>query len=297
MPTELDIFEDHRSKLFGMAYRMLGTVSEAEDVLQEAWIRWSETDRSVVENPAAYLATIVNRLSLDQLRSARRKREHYVGVWLPEPMIEDQPPPTQNDPAAELELADDVSFALLVTLEKLTASERAALLLHDVFDYSFAEIAEVLHRNEASCRKLASRARTKVRNEHGAKNAKRPANEPLVRSFHAAMQYGDLSDLVDLLAQNAVLFTDGGGVKSAALNPIYGRDKIHRFFVGILSKNPRPKPEDLHLAHINAAPGIVVTEEDGSKQVWSFDCSQEGEIQTIYIVRNPDKLRHCERLA
>ncbi|WP_027834747.1 sigma-70 family RNA polymerase sigma factor [Maritalea myrionectae] len=282
-----EIFEVERKRLFALAYRMLGSVADAEDMVQDSFVRWNNVDLANIDNPQAFLTTIITRLSLDYLRSAKVKRTNYVGSWLPEPLVTE----TADAPDQMSEKADDISYALMLTLEKLSAAERAAFLLHDVFDLPFDEIAKTLERSEASCRKLASRARQKVRSE-GEETLPTPTNQPLVNSFMTALKTGEIDDFVQFIAEDAVLVTDGGGLKSATLLPIYGREKIMRFFFGVANKYGRPGPEDIKLTSINGTPGLLVVDEVGDLQVWSFSWSPDGKIAEFYILRNPEKLGH-----
>ncbi|MGJ8529152.1 sigma-70 family RNA polymerase sigma factor [Maritalea sp.] len=287
-----DIFEKQRPRLMGLAYRMLGSVTEAEDIIQDAWVRWHNIDQTVIDSPPSFLSTIVTRLCLDQLRATKRKRETYIGAWLPEPLLEQNNLGDKMRPDHAKEIADDVSFALILTLEKLSPAERAAFLLHDVFDLGFDEIANTLDRSEPSCRKLASRARQKVRDHRPETRPAHKIQEPLITSFHQALKTGDLDGFSKFLADDAVMVTDGGGIKSATFNPIYGREKIMRFFVNLLKKNPQPKAFAFKLISINANPGILIKEPDGSLQTWSIDWTDAGQIAQLYIVRNPEKLGH-----
>ena len=275
-------FEPHRKFLVGLAYRMLGSVAEAEDVVQDAFVRWSADDRSAIAQPRAYLARVVTRLCLDHLRSARVRREEYVGTWLPEPVVTDEAP--------DVRLADDLSVALLIVLERLSPLERAAFLLHDVFDMDFGAIADVLDRSEPACRQLAARAREHVRDERPRFTTTDDASERLASAFHAAMQTGDLDAIARLLADDAVFYSDGGGKRLAALNPIFGKDKIMRFFAGVRGK--RPPPFEVARVCINGLHGFVVRDREGV-ETFALDVSGE-QIAAIYVVRNPDKLRHLE---
>lgn len=284
---KVEIFESERERLFGLAYRMLGSVADAEDMVQDSFFRWSKVDLTTIDNPQAFLTTIITRLSLDYLRSAKTHRTSYVGSWLPEPLVTE----SAETPDDITQKADDISFALMATLEKLSASERAAFLLHDIFDLSFEEIAKTLDRSEASCRKLASRARQKVRTD-GDETLPKPNDEPLVSSFMSALQTGDLDEFVTFIAKGAVLVTDGGGIKAATLLPIYGREKISRFFFGVANKFGRPGPDDIKRTTINGAPGLLIRDEDGALQAWSFTWTPEGKIAEFYILRNPEKLSH-----
>jgi RNA polymerase sigma-70 factor (ECF subfamily) len=280
-------FEPHRPYLRGLAYRMLGTLSDAEDVVQDAFLRWSGSDREQVAEPRAFLTRIVTRLCLDLLGSARLRREQYVGTWLPEPLL--------SGACAEdghSELAADLSVALLLTLERLSALERAAFLLHDVFDADYAELAETLSRSEAACRQLVARAREHVRAERPRYQASEAAVERLAAAFQSAALSGDVATLAACLAEDAVLYSDGGGRLLAALKPIYGREKILRFMVGILAKHGLPVSGDLQRTTLNGLPGFLLRMPSG---VESLALEIDGEaIVAIYAVRNPDKLRHLQ---
>jgi len=280
-------FEPHRRYLTGIAYRMLGSVAEAEDVVQDAFLRWDGSDRAAVAAPRAFLARIVSRLCLDRMKSARAQREEYVGTWLPEPVVGAEP----RDPAA---LAEDLSIALLMTLERLSPLERAAFLLHDVFDMDYAQIAEVLERSEAAVRQLATRGREHVRDERPRFHATGDATARLASAFHAAMLQGDLPGIARLLAEDAILYTDGGGKRDAALNPIYGKDKIVRFLLGLERQRRLPVPDEVIATTINGLPGFVLRIDAGTQagiETIALEIS-DGAIAAIYTVRNPDKLRH-----
>ena len=277
-------FEPHRRYLFGIAYRMLGSVAEAEDVIQDAFLRWDAADRSVVQEPRAFLARVVSRLGIDRMKSARAQREHYVGTWLPEPLIDSAPP---HDPVT---LAEDLSIALLMTLERLSPLERAAFLLHDVFDMDYAAIAEILDRSESAVRQLATRGRDHVHDERPRFTATDEATTRLASAFQAAIQVGDVPALARMLADEAVLYSDGGGKRNAALRPIYGRDKILRLFVGLAAKRHLVMPRAMIATTINGRPGFVVHTDDGIETL-TLEISGE-QIVAIYDVRNPDKLRH-----
>lgn len=276
-------FEPHRRFLVGLAYRMLGSVAEAEDIVQDAFLRWSAVSHADVASPRAYLSRVVTRLCLDRLKSARTQREQYVGTWLPEPIVEDA------DPTHAHTIAEDLSIALLVAMETLSPLERAAFLLHDVFDMDFGEIAGVLDRSEAAVRQLAARARAHVR-AGTPRFTPSPAADRIRDAFHGAIARGDVEGLAKLLAADAVLYSDGGGKRRAALNPIFGRDRILRFLVGLASKGLTPTPEMLRPATINGLPGFLVAGPEGLETI---ALAIEGEqITAIYTVRNPDKLRH-----
>jgi RNA polymerase sigma-70 factor, ECF subfamily len=275
-----EAFEPHRCHLIRLAYRLLGSVAEAEDVVQEAFLRWHATDRTRVENPRAYLVRTVTRLGLDYLKSARNRRETYIGPWLPEPILQ------ADDP-----VVDDVTLTLMLALERLSPLERAAFLLHDVFDMDFGQVGKALGRSEATCRQLASRARQNVRQDRP-RFALAPADgQAIADAFFAASRSGDLAALEKLLAVQAVGVTDGGGQRPAALNPILGRARLLRFFAGLSRKAEGWVPPVLYRGTVNGLPGYVTLERDGRPQCTVLDIGEDG-IAAIYIMRNPDKLQH-----
>ncbi|HEX8107639.1 MAG TPA: sigma-70 family RNA polymerase sigma factor [Kofleriaceae bacterium] len=277
MTTE---FEQHRSFLFGLAYRILGSVTDAEDIVQDAFLRWRETDHSTIEQPRAYLARVVSRLCLDRMKSATARREHYVGMWLPEPLV--------TEPAAPL--AEDLSVALLLTLERLSPLERAAFLLHDVFDMDYADVAAALERSEAACRQLAARAREHVRDARPRFAADTDAQTKLADAFHAALATGDLSTLAQLLADDAVLYSDSGGKRFVAYHPIHGKDKILKIFTRAAGKRAIPRPDQIERTWINGMPGFIVRT---AEAIETIALESNGDrIAALYIVANPDKLKH-----
>jgi RNA polymerase sigma-70 factor (ECF subfamily) len=285
-PPDGDPLAPHRGRLLGLAYRMLGSRSDAEDIVQDAYLRFAGAEG--VQNPEAFLVTVVTRLCLDRLKSARVLREVYVGPWLPEPVCDAE----GLSADAATELADDLSFALLLALDRLSPMERAAFLLHDVFDTPFSEIAAMLGRSEAACRQLATRARRAVRNERPSPAAT-PANHArLLSAFSEAAKSGDVGRLVELLCQDAVAITDGGGRKTAALKPIMGADRIARFFIGVAALNAS---HDIRIepATINGAFGALLYRDGELDQTVSMAIDGE-RIAAIYIIRNPDKLRHLQ---
>ena len=288
VPSAADPFEEQRRPLLRLAYRMVGSVAEAEDMVQEAWFRWNAIDKSTIGDPKAFLTTIVTRLCLDHLKSARLRRETYVGAWLPDPLVEAA---GANADADDESFAGDLSVALMLTLERLSPLERAAFLLHDVFDLDFDAVAQVLGRTNAACRRLAARARTHVRASPPRFAASAEAADALTRAFARASRSGDVADLRHLLAQDVVLMTDGGGKRPAAINPVHGADKVARFFAGLATKFGYGAVEPLEIVRINGMPGFVSVEKGGVLQTTALDI--RGELITgIYIVRNPDKLAH-----
>ncbi len=287
-------FEPHRPRLLGLAYRMLGSMAEAEDAVQEAYLRWHAADRASVSDARAFLMTTTTRICLDVLRSARVRREEYVGPWLPDPVIDT----ASLAPDAQTELSEDLSVALLLALERLSPLERAAFLLHDVFDYSFAQVADALGRNEAACRQLASRARTRVRAARpagaiptrGSSSSLDPKHARLLSAFMSASRSGDVAGLTRLLASDAKLVSDGGGKVPAALNVIEGADRVAAFLAGVV-RNGWTDEVSVRLDTINDLPGLIVSGPAGLIQTNAFEI--EGDVvKAIYVVRNPDKLKH-----
>jgi RNA polymerase sigma-70 factor, ECF subfamily len=294
MPDSAASFEPWRRRLLGLAYRMLGSIADAEDAVQETWLRWHAADRDKVLDPRAFLMTTTARICLDLLTSARARREEYAGPWLPEPVVDT----AALAPDSHTELAEDLSIALLLTLDRLSPLERAAFLLHDVFDFSFAEVANTLERSEAACRQLANRARTHVR-EARPRGATPPPprsgeidtkHEQLMSAFLNATRSGDLDGLMRLLASDVQVVTDGGGKAAAALNVLNGADRAARFLIGAARKGWRDD-FTLRYATINGLPGIIVDAPEGPVQTAAFEI-QDSVIQALYVVRNPDKLRH-----
>jgi RNA polymerase sigma-70 factor (ECF subfamily) len=287
-----DEFERHRQFLTGLAYRMLGSVAEAQDAVQEAYLRWHEVDHAKVANARAFLAKIVTRLCLDEMKSARARRETYVGPWLPEPVLND----AELSAETASEYAHDLSVGLLLALERLSPLERAAFLLHDVFDVGFAEVAQLLGRTEAACRQLAARARTNVRAAHPRVTVPPDKGKAIAQAFAAALASGDVSSLARVLAEDAVLHSDGGGKVAAALNLIVGRDKILRFAEGVARKFPKAVVE-VQFATINGLPGFITVFDDGSIMTTALEIVHD-RVTAIYATRNPEKLAHvAEALA
>jgi RNA polymerase sigma-70 factor, ECF subfamily len=269
--------------LFSIAYRMLGSVMDAEDLVQETYLRWEEARETDVRSPRAYLTTIVTRLALNHLRAARTKRETYVGPWLPEPLLTEDPPDT-------VELAESLSMAFLVLLERLAPVERAAFLLHEVFDFEYAEIARVLDKTEANCRQLVARARKRVGSPQARFQADAAQARRLVEKFTEASFAGDMEGLVALLAEDITLWGDGGGkVPGAALKPVRGAASVARLALGVMERIV-PKDTIVRPSEINGQPGFVAYVNGRPLSALIFDI-HDGRIQTIYAVGNPDKLR------
>jgi RNA polymerase sigma-70 factor (ECF subfamily) len=273
-------FDALRPKLMRVAYRMLGSVADAEDVLQDAWLRWADTARDAVRVPEAFLRRVVTRLCLDQLKSARVRREDYFGPWLPEPVI-------------EAEEVEDVTLPLMLALERLSPLERAAFLLHDVFGESFEDISESLGRDAAACRQLASRARQHVRSEKPRFPVERTHGMELAKAFFAASHGGDLGQLGAMLASDVRLYSDGGGKRPAAARVLLGQDEVRRTFAAIERLLRGRHGELIRYAYVNGLPGFVTREADGVLQTTAL-LIDGGRIQAIYVMRNPDKLRHLE---
>jgi RNA polymerase sigma-70 factor (ECF subfamily) len=290
-PATHDV-EPHRRRLINVAYRLLGSVADAEDAVQEAFIRWyalTPDDRDAIETPAAWLTTVTSRICLDQLGSARARRERYVGQWLPEPV----PDRTEwagadagADPADRITLDESIDMAFLVVLDAMSPAERVAFLLHDVFRYPFDEVAEIVGRTPAACRQLASTARRKVRDT-------RPVTTPaagraaVVREFKQAWEAMDIEALLGILDPDVVAVADGGGRVAAALEPIEGPEIIASFLVALARRSTDLRIEE-HT--VNGQPGLVIRQDDATLTVFAFDVA-DGRITRIWAVRNPDKLR------
>ncbi|XXF80113.1 sigma-70 family RNA polymerase sigma factor [Myxococcaceae bacterium GXIMD 01537] len=278
-----DVFDPLRPRLLRIAYRMLGIVAEAEDVVQEAYLRWHQTDRAAVRDAEAVLVRTVTRLCLDVLKSARVRREQYVGTWLPEPIVE----------TVE---GDDLTLTLMMALERLSPLERAAFLLHDVFGMDFDEVAKAIDRDPAACRQLASRARTHVREARPRFPVSEGKGRELASAFFTASRSGDVNALQALLAQDVVTYSDGGGKTKATLNPIYGAEKTVRLFDGLFRNWGLQSSKLVYQGAIDGLPAFVTLEADGTLQTTAF-AIEEGRIVAIYITRNPDKLHTIRRVV
>lgn len=277
-------FTEHRSYLFGVAYRMVGTVMDAEDILQEAFLRWQRVDSTAVESPRAYLTTIVTRLCLDFLASARVRREAYVGPWLPEPLLVS----TESEEAEGLvERYESISMAFLVLLESLSPLERAVFLLREVFAYDYPEVAQIVEKSEANCRQIVRRAKERISAGRPRFTPDRQRGERLVARFVDACAGGDLAGLESVLAADITLWSDGGGKVQAARNPIHGANNVARFLLGIL-RNP-PPDMSVEVAPVNGGPGLIVYSGGRVQSVLTFDVGEE-RIEAIRVVVNPEKL-------
>ncbi len=277
-------FEAQRPRLLRLAYRMLGSLSEAEDVVQDAWPRWAAVGGGV-DLPAAYLTRVVTRLCLDQLKSARAQREEYVGAWLPEPLLQQ---------ASEEAVADDVTLTLMVAMERLSPLERAAFLLHDIFETPLNEVAVTLDREPAAVRQLASRARRHVRHARPRFTLSPQSASELVRAFHEASTKGDIKMLSGILADEVAVFSDGGGKVIAFRNVVRGLDRVLRLFEG-LARKAAYRPQFLRNVMIDGLPGFVSIDRGEVLQTTALEV-RDGKIAALYIVRNPDKLRHVEEM-
>jgi RNA polymerase sigma-70 factor (ECF subfamily) len=295
MTDDLAAFDRHRRLLFTLAYQMLGSVSDAEDTVQDAWLRWSAADRGEVADPRAYLVQVTSRLALDRLGSARARRESYVGPWLPEPLLTGpgvEPvgsAPAAPDPTDAAELSEQVSLAMLLVLETLSPTERAVFVLREVFGMPFAEVAGALDRSEAAVRQTAHRAREHVQARRPRFDADRRIQKEVTERFFAACAGGDVEALMSALAPGVVLISDGGGKAKAALRPITGADKVARFLLGIVAQGLEIPDMRTEIAEVNGSAAIVAWV--GSEPLVSVSLvAGEGGIEQVLVVRNPDKL-------
>ncbi|MFE3037233.1 RNA polymerase sigma-70 factor [Streptomyces canus] len=285
--TETDVFEEHRPVLLGVAYRMLGRVADAEDVVQDAWLRWSGADRSEVREPRAYLVRVTTRLAIDRLRQVKARGETYVGPWLPEPYVTDFGD-TVPDTAEQAVLADSVSLAVLVVMESLSPLERAVFVLREAFGYPYADIAAMLDRGEPAVRQLAGRARRHVEERRPRYDVDPVRRRDLTERFLAAAGGGDLQELLSLLAPDVRLVGDSGGKSKAPLRVLESADHVGRFLVGVAEKGV---PDiTWRFLELNGGPAVLVLSGGKPDSVFQLDIL-DGRIQSVYIIRNPDKLR------
>jgi RNA polymerase sigma-70 factor (ECF subfamily) len=280
-PDDVIAFEEWRPLLFGIAYRMLGSAADAEDMVQEACLRWLQRDLQAIESVRAFLVTIVTRLCIDQLGSARVQRAAYTGPWLPEPIV--------MDDTSAVEQADTLSLAFLVLLEELTPPERAAYLLHDVFGYQFDEVADTMGRTTAGCRQLASRARSRIENRRQRFDADARHGRELTRRFVLACATGDLEGLNEMLAEDVVVWTDGGGVVRAAMRPVVGRHRSSRFLINV-AKKLSGSPREVML---NGQPAMIMVDDDKVVATLVLDILG-GRVIGVRSVTNPQKLEHVQ---
>jgi len=283
-----DPFVTHRSLLFTVAYEMLGSASDAEDVVQETWLKWQGVDQAEVRDPRAFLVRIVTRTALDQLRTVSRRREEYVGPWLPEPLL------TSPDVAEDVELADSLSTAMLLVLETLTPTQRAVFLLHDVFDVGYDELAEAVGKTEAAVRQIAHRARAHVAERRPRGVTSRADTRMALEAFQRALVTGDLQGLVDLLAPDVVMLGDGGGIKQALPRPVLGADKVGRLLgAGLATLTGEVSGE---LVQVNGWPALMLKLNGEIDSVMTM-LVEEGLVSGIYTVRNPEKLSRILEVA
>jgi RNA polymerase sigma-70 factor (TIGR02957 family) len=288
------VFDEHRGLLVSVAYRILGSVSDAEDAVQEAWLRWANVDHSEIADPRAFLVRVTTRLAIDRLRRAKARRESYVGPWLPEPIL------TRQDPAEDAAMAESVSMAMLVILETLSPLERAVFVLREAFGMPHAEIADVLGRKEEAVRQLARRARDHVRERRSRFDADQTEQRRVTERFLEATTTGDLEALMEVLSPGVTLVADGGGKALAPRRPVRGADKVARFLVTVATEErmarflesvgSEPAPDlRIHLAQLNGSPGIVAT--SGGRPITALVLDvADGLVQTVHLVTNPEKL-------
>jgi RNA polymerase sigma-70 factor, ECF subfamily len=274
-------FHELRPALFSLAYRMLGTRADAEDVVQDAYLRWQSAGEDEIRSPKSYLTTVVARLSLDALKAARRKRETYIGPWLPEPLVE--PPGTQP-----MELAESLSIAFLRLLESLSPAERVAFLLREVFDSEYAEIAATLDTTEANCRQMVTRARKRLRDGQPRFSVDRSRHQEALQQFLTACATGDLSQLAATLSEDVVFYSDGGGKVAAAVNPIAGQDRVARFLVGVARKGASALRAQF--ADVNGEAGALLFDGNRLSAVLAIQLNEDGRIHGVFLIGNPEKL-------
>ena len=286
----MESFESYRPYLFAVAYRMLGSAMDAEDMVQETYLRYSTTPPETIRSLKAFLTTILTRLCVDQLQLARRKREVYVGPWLPEPILTTTTTAASEDPAEHVEREESISLAFLALLEELQPFERAVFLLHEVFEYEFAEIATMLDKSEAACRRSFSRAKLHLRAHRPRFAASAETHRQLLSGYFQAIETGEMTPLMNLLSENVTLWADGGGkVKGAATRPLTGREAVARFSVGARQRFVPPAGFQAEMAEVNGEPALIIRGGAQALMVLSIEVEQ-GRIQAIRIIANPEKL-------
>ncbi len=291
----MSAFSDIRPKLLGLAYRMLGSLEDAEDVVQDAALKWAGLDASAINNPPAFLMTMVSRMAIDRLRARKRERTHYAGPWLPEPLVGPEADALGiriEDPRAGLELADTLSLALLHVMETLRPRERAAFLMHDVFDMGYGEIATALEAEEPACRKLVSRARAAIRDAKPPVDPPAPSDQSLVEKFMAASATGDMDGLMAIVAPDVELISDGGGKARAAYRPLYGFDDVTQVVTAIAQK--LEPGLTVTWTRLNGMIATLIKDGDQFHSATAYGIA-EGQITAIYMIRNPDKLARLAR--
>lgn len=289
MDPTLSLFEDHRPLLFGIAYRMLGSVTDAQDMVQETYLRWQQAAAEAIQSPRAWLTTVITRLCINHLQLARVKRETYVGQWLPKPIIDEQ----ASDPAATSQLADSLSLAFLVLLETLSPTERAVFILREGFECAFADIARIVEKSEANCRQILTRARQRIDERRPRYDVPRAEAEKLVAPFLASLRNGDLEGMLARLAANVVLVSDAGDKPGALIRPIEGAQIVARAMLHAAQKHGIGQAE-VQRAWVNGLPGLVRFQDGHAQSVLAFGLSR-GCIQAVFVISNPDKLRHIQR--
>ncbi len=288
MNKQTETFEMHRPLLLGLAYRLTGSMWDAEDIVQDAYLRWTSTDRSDIREPRAFLITVVSRLALDQLRSARVVREAYPGPWLPEPV-----PTDELGPLDTIALRDTVSYATVHLLQQLSPPERAVFLLREAFELPYEDIAVTVAASPANCRQMYHRARTRLADGRARFHPSREEHQELLTRFLAAASSGDLAELTSMLSDDVVAWNDGGGKVRAALRPVFGRENVLAFISGLLSRYPLGEPR---FVDVNGEPALVTNMGGGAGQYVSLEI-RDGLIHSIFAVLNPDKLNRLEPLA
>ena len=290
------VFNDERGLLTSVAYRVLGRWSDAEDVVQDAWLRWSGSDYASVQDPKAFLVTVTTRLAIDQLRKAQTRKENYVGPWLPEPVLTRDAADTAPDTADRVVLDDTVSLAMLLVMETLSPLERAVFVLREAFDYSFAEIAAMLDRSEAAVRQLLVRARTHVHEKRARYPLDDVKRQSIAERFLAACTGGDVAPLLELLSPDVTVISDGGGVVTAATRPVVGLDHVSRFLLGVAHKYEQYVEAGLDVTievartGINGDPAMLAFADGKILYVYTLDLDEDGRIRTVYAMANPEKL-------
>ncbi len=285
----LVLFEDHRQLLFGIAYRMLGTVMDAQDMVQNTYIRWQESSPDEVRSPRAWLTTVITRLCINHLQLARVQRETYIGSWLPEPLVEEG----AATPVANAQLADSLSLAFLLLLETLTPTERAVFILREGFDCKFSEIAGIVDKSEINCRKILTRARQRIDERRPRFDVAPEEAEKMVVPFIEAVRKGDYETLLASMAENVVLITDGGGKARAISKPLHGAEPIAKLLVNV-ARHYGSKSEEIRFATVNGLPGYVSFDGPTPQRVMAFGI-ENGRITALFAITNPDKLRHLVR--